>query len=306
MKKLLSVFLTAGILCAGAIFVEAQSTPDNPKPMPNTRPPRPPRGPNAARDRSVMDKFDEEDGADQKAAQSQRPIALIRKELKEKLKLSDDEKDNYKKLAGDKRANIARMISSFSCSTSLVVDLSDPRCSDNPDFVLVSYFSFRYKEYGESPWTDINLIEDNIAAGNKWQTLGFLADLGEEVEFGKIDSRSEEVKTLWEFREAEDMQEKTLQRAELEKGITAGGLLLSSKMKYQANHTYLVRTISYRMDGFYGVGFGFNWHNTDSLFVFKVVGVEEDRTVTIAWRKLLQKIAPVLEDKKEKKEQNGK
>jgi hypothetical protein len=231
-----------------------------------------------------------------------RPLSNIRKEIKEKLKLTDDDKDNYRLAAGDKKANITRILSAFSCSTSLIVDVSDPRCSENPDFFVGSYYSFRFKDYGESPWTDVGLIEDEITAGNKWHTIGYLIDLGDGVEFGKLDSRSEEIKSLWEFQQPETMQENAKQKADLESGFSSGKLFLTKKVKAQANHVYMLRTISFRLEGDgYFMRAGFNWHNTDSLFVFKILEMDTDKTLTVAWKRIFQKVAPILEDKNKDK-----
>ncbi len=230
-----------------------------------------------------------------------RPLSNIRRELKEKLRISDSEKDRYKLLAGDKKANIARILSSFSCSTTLVVDISDPRCLENPDFAIGSFYSFRYKDYGEGPWTDLSLIEDELNAGNKWHTVGFLSDLGNGVEFSTLNGKTEEIKTLRDFPPAETMAEKAKQKTELEEGRTSGGLFLTSKMKIRAGHVYMLRTISYRLEGggqmFIG---GFNWYNTDTLFIFKIVELDADKTATVAWKKISQKVAPVLTDKGKK------
>lgn len=304
MKKTFSVFLIILGLHLFAFSVFAQSP--GPTPRIRTRPYRSGTGEGNENSRRTVQATAASEDAEE-AVPNLRPLSSIRKEIREKLKLSDDEKDNYRKLAGDKKANVVRVISSFSCSTSLVVDLSDPRCSDNPDYSIVSYYSFRFRDFGESPWTDVSFIEDELTAGNKWQTAGFLADLGDAAEFGRLDSKSEEVKALWEFKEAVTVDEKSKQREELEKGFSFGNLFLGNKMKMLLNHTYLVRTISYRVENsFRGFGPGFSWHNTDSLFIFKVVGLDDDRTVTLAWKKIFQKIAPVLEEKKEKKDKDGK
>jgi len=231
-----------------------------------------------------------------------RPLSTIRKEIREKIKLTDADRDNYRKAAGDKKANIARILSSFSCSTALVVDVSDPRCQENPEFSVGSYYSFRYKDYGESPWTDLSLVEGQFSAGNKWHTVGFLADLGETIEFGKLDSKTEEIKRLWELPPAETLEEKTKQKTELENGFTTGDLFLTSKMKVQANHVYLLRTIAYRLDGgFQTFRAGFNWYNTDSLFIIKIVELDAEKNATVAWKKISQKVAPILADKEKEK-----
>lgn len=232
----------------------------------------------------------------------QRPLAVIRKEVREKVKLSNDEKDKYKMLAGDKKANVIRILSAFSCSTTMVVDISDPRCSENPDMAVVSYYSFRIKDYGESPWTDLSLVEDEFTAGNKWHTVGYIVDLGETADFAKLDADTEEIKALWEIPGAETYKEKAKQKAELEKGFTSGKLFLSSKVKLQVNHTYLLRTVAYRLDGgFAAFRGGFNWYNTDSLFVFKVAEFDTRRTATLIWKKIFQKVAPILTDKEKEK-----
>jgi hypothetical protein len=184
-----------------------------------------------------------------------------------------------------------------------VINVGDPRCLENPDLSVVSYYSFRAKDYSESPWTDISLSEGEMTAGNKWHTVGALADLGEAADFGKLDQQTDAVKSLWAMDVPETLEQKSKQKTDLEKGVTVGGLALSSRVTIQANHVYLVRTTSYRLEGNFNSGFigGFNWNNTDSLFAFKVLAIGPDKTATIAWKRLFQRVAPILKNKEEKK-----
>lgn len=226
----------------------------------------------------------------------------MHKEVREKLKITDEEKANYKKALNDSKANIVRLLSAFSCSTSLVIDMSDSRCSENPYYFEGSYYSFRYKDYGESPWMDLNLIEDEFTAGNKWNTVGFLVDLGDGADFSKLDENSKEIKALWQLPSAETLEEKTEQRTKLEKGFTYNEVFVTNKTKLQANHTYLLRTIAYRVEGGFAMfKSAFNWYNTDSLFVFKVAAFDDQRIATIGWKKMMQRVAPMLRDKEKEK-----
>ena len=230
------------------------------------------------------------------------PSPRMSKEVREKLKITDEEKANYKRALNDSKANIVRLLSAFSCSTSVVIDLSDPRCSENPYYFEGSYYSFRYKDYGESPWMDLNLIEEEFTAGNKWNTVGILVDLGDGADFGKLDESSKEIKALWELPCAETLEEKTEQKTKLEKGFTYNEIFVSNKTKLQANHTYLLRTIAYRVEGGFAMfKSAFNWYNTDSLFVFKVAAFDDQRIATIGWKKLMQRVAPMLRDKEKEK-----
>lgn len=295
-RAVLGILILAGaILFALSVVTETSSgqtnTPPDGKTFPDLRPGR----------ENSRNPAQFEDPAENIMA-GLRPLSDIRRDMKEKLKISDAEKNQYKSLVGDKKAIITRILSAFSCSTTLVVDLSDPRCSENPGFSVGSYYSFRYRDYGESPWTDISLTEDELNAGNKWHTVGILADLGEAVEFGKLNSKTAEIKMLREFPPAKSLPEKGKQKTELEAGFTAGNLFLTSKIKIQANHVYVLRTISYRLEGgYYMFVAGFNWYNTDSLFVFKVVKLDAEKNATVAWRKISQDIAPVLANKEEEK-----
>lgn len=303
MKKLLSRFLLTTIVLFGAGLIlaevaEAQVTTGDPAQrrvnIPKPPPPRP------MRTESTMDRMDstERIGESRYVDNRMRPLDAIRREIKEKLKISDDQKDNFRRLVGDKKARVARVMAAYSCSSSLVLDVSDPRCLENPDLQIVSYYSFRFKDYGEAPWTDVAFVEDDIVAGNKWHTTGMIVDLGTEADFVKLDEKSAEATSLWNFQEAENAEDKTQQKVDLESGIKSGQFVFRSKLKVQPNHTYMVRTISYRPGR--GLYAGFTWHNTDSIFVFKVMEVKEDRTMTLVWKKLLQKVAPVLETKRER------
>lgn len=297
MKKTLLYFLLIASFWAitetAHVYAQLEGTG---KPQLPVRPPPPRPTPIP----SVFERQDAQEriGESRYGSTNARPMDTIRKDIKDRLKISDDQRDSYRAQAGDKKARVARVFSSYSCSTSLVLDVSDPRCLENPDLQIVSYYSFRFKDYGEGPWTDVNFVEDNIVTGNKWHTTGLIVDLGTGADFAKIDEKSAEVSTMWNFPEAETIEDKVQQKVDLEDGIKSGEFVLRSKLKVQPNHTYIVRTISYRpRRGFYS---GFAWYNTDSIFVFKVMEVNENRTVTLVWKKLQQKVAPILESKRER------
>ena len=294
--KVFAPTLRALIVCAAALCLPApfyaQLPTQNPVNNPISRPDR--RGNNPIRVES-SDPIGEDLDRSQEAGY--RPVSRMQKAIKEKLRITDEEKTNYKRAVNDSKANIIRLLSAFSCSTALVVDLSDPRCADNPLFFAGSYYSFRYKDYGESAWTDLNLIEEEFTAGNKWNTVGLIVDLGEAADFSKLDENSKEIKELWDLPSAETLEEKTEQKTKLEKGFIYEEVFVSSKARLLPNHTYLLRTIGYRVDGGFSMfSNAFNWHNTDSLFVLKALDFQEQRA-TIAWKKLMQRVAPMLREK---------
>ncbi|HEV7642906.1 MAG TPA: hypothetical protein VGO50_03105 [Pyrinomonadaceae bacterium] len=233
----------------------------------------------------------------------ERPVSRLNKIVKDKLKITDGERAGYKKSLEDSKANITRLLSAFSCSTALVVDLSDPRCTDDAYLFEGSYYSFRYKGYGQSSWTDLSLIEGEFTAGNKWNTVGFIIDLGKKADFNRLDENAKEIRDLWELPSAETLAEKKEQRENLEKGFALEDVFVSSKAKFQIDHVYLLRTTTYRVEG--GMAMfrsAFNWYNTDSLFVLKAMDFDGRRTATIGWKRLLQRVAPLLKDKEKEKE----
>jgi hypothetical protein len=230
-----------------------------------------------------------------------RPVSRMSKIVKDKLKLTDEEKDSYKRSLGDSKANISRLLSAFSCSTALVVDLSDPRCTEDAYLFEGSYYSFRYKGYGQNRWTDMSLIEGEFNAGNRWNTVGFIIDLGKDADFNRLDEDSKEIRAMWQLPGAETLSEKAQQKEKLEKGFTSDEIFVSSKAKFQINHVYVLRTTTYRIQGDYAMfRNGFNWYNTDSLFIIKALDFDGQRTATIGWKRLMQRVAPMLKDKDDK------
>jgi hypothetical protein len=233
-------------------------------------------------------------------------LAELRREIKEKLRMTDEEKTNYKRSVDDPKANIIRILSAYSCNTSMVIDVSDARCADNPGFSSGSFFSFRFKDYGESPWTDLSLVEGEMTAGNKWHTIGMIADLG-DANFSALDDDSAQVQALWAVPSGETVGESNEMKKKLVDGIHCGDLLLTAKARMQPNHTYLLRTLTYRVsnDGGAWVN-GFNWYNTDSLFVFRVADFTDGRAATLIWKKLMQRVAPVLKEQDRNKDKDDK
>ncbi len=147
------------------------------------------------------------------------------------------------------------------------------------------------------------MIEGEFTAGNKWNTVGFIIDLGKDTDFNRLDENSKEIRYLWKLPSAETLAGKKEQRENLEKGFTFENISVSSKAKFQIGHVYLLRTTTYRvMDGTAMFRSAFNWYNTDSLFVLKAVDFDGQRTATIGWKRLLQRVAPLLKDKDKDKE----
>jgi hypothetical protein len=217
----------------------------------------------------------------------------LSKEVKRKIKIEDAEKAALKEAVNDKKANLLRMLTSLSCSTSRVVDVSDPRCAEDPEISFVSQYSLRLELYGENVWMDIALSEDEIIAGNKWHTQGLMIDLGDRA-MGEITNKSAEAVALWQMPRVKTVGEKAAQGKELESGagIKLGELVVKSRMKLAANRTYLVRTTSYGLKELFSI----NESNLDTLYAVRVLEMKPDRVITLAWKKLEQKFAPTLKD----------
>ena len=217
----------------------------------------------------------------------------IKKEVREKLKISDAERDEFRQIINDKKANIIRLMSEMPCDKRYTVDVKDERCSGNGQTLLVSFYSFRYKTYLNNILTDIQLTQGQFVAGNVKHTPGFLVDLG-NTDLNKVDLNSEAATVLLGLPKLKNLAEEADLNQKLAAGFAQGNVFISYHQKAELNHTYLIRTIAYRIEGE-----GASWFNVDSMYVFRVVKLDPDNTVTLAWKKIYEKEAPLLRSAKQ-------
>jgi len=214
------------------------------------------------------------------------PEYRVSSKAMKKTKFTDEEKESYKEAQKD-GVKLLKLFIAPKCAEKLVIDVSDKRCTENFDYIPISYYSFFDGIYGQL-YGELRILEDSLIAGSGQYVHGFLIDLGEE-EIGALDKKSPRVKKLAEYAIARTSGDADKQVAELEKGIDYENEILSSRKKIVPHHTYLMRIVAYAQSDEI-----MSPYNYDSLLAFKVEKLTDDGMAIILWKKLSEKTAPRL------------
>lgn len=206
-------------------------------------------------------------------------------------KFSDEEKLSFK----DAKTGGVKMLKLFiapKCAEKFVIDVSDPRCAENFEYIPVSYYSFFDGVYGQL-YGELRLLEGFLVAGSGRYIHGFLVDLGETADIGALDKKSPEVKKLADYAIAKTSDEADKQVEELLTGIKYEGDILSSQKKIAPNHTYLLRIVAYGLPDE-----TMSPYNYDSITALRIAKLTDDGMAVIFWKKLSEKTAPKLQKNK--------
>lgn len=221
-----------------------------------------------------------------------RPLSSIelKKVARQRIKLTDAEKQIYKPAAKADDLKILKIFSAPQCAEKrLVLDAGDEKCAAAADLLRISFYSFLTGFYGERIG-DFRVLEDDLIAGNGNYIHGFLVDLG-ETDISKIGKESVEVTALRDYPLARTMKEESAQRKDLENGVSYQNLSIRSKQKLKTGHIYLMRLVSYSFKGDW-----YNVYNKDSVYVLKVGELNKEQMAIILWKRLSEKSAPRLKD----------
>lgn len=206
-----------------------------------------------------------------------------------KTKFSDEEKESYKS-AKKNGVKILKLFIAPGCADKLTIDVSDPRCAENYDYIPISYYSFFDGVYGQL-FGEFRIVEDLVIAGNGQYVHGIFLDLG-ETEIALLDKKSASVIKLADYEIAKSTDDAAKQKTELENGISYDGETISSRKKIITNHVYLMRIIAYGQESE-----SISPYNYNSIVAFKVDKLTEDNMAIILWKKISEKTAPRLKGK---------
>ncbi len=228
-------------------------------------------------------------------------------EINEKLSAPAEYYGKYAEFLKAKNTGIARIFPDRDCDKGLVVSVQElERCSNTAQITGAgSLYSIRLSKMPDNlPFdvilgyigqSDIHFIGDKFVVGNK-TIQDIIADVG-DVNFADVTLESDSVKFLKNYKPSDSASKLDLQKQILAKGVSANGYSYSSSASVNLNETYVLRSIAYYYVN-YKYGYYKNFWNTDLTAAFKVVGQEKDGSVIILWKKLEQKDAPVLRNKK--------
>ena len=205
----------------------------------------------------------------------------IPQELKEKLKITEAEKIEFKEILKNSKAKIAKVWNS-PCKPEKVVDVRDTPCWNQFDFRFGSHFTFS----GEYTFTSFSLIEGEFWAGKYGPIHSLIVDLG-EVNFSQISKETKEVKQLNSFPLTYNVKDKKIESVS---GIQEfQDLKISDKLPAELKHVYLLRSVMFANSYIFTAnGDFFIPYRSEAVHAFQVVK-NEDNFITILWKKIESK-----------------
>jgi hypothetical protein len=202
--------------------------------------------------------------------------------------------------------------------TGLIRLLSDQGCQEDTRLLLASEFCIKYQSlYGASVYSfrinnymperfgDIVYKNDTLHTIGK-MTLGFLTDLGKDVELKDVSTQTAGAKYVFDFAPPETSSLIESAFRSFQEGVEAGGFKYQRSYRLEENHRYLLRSVAYQNNKKNKKSSAANDdllsdERKDVVIAFQVVRISgaKDGGVTLLWRELQRKnTAKVAMDKK--------
>lgn len=230
-------------------------------------------------------------------------------ELNEKWSVPKKYHEKYAGFLKNDKRGLSRILPDKNCGGGAVVTTAElERCANLPPVKGAgSLYSFRLNELPDYldvrgiqaaiAESDMHFVDGQLIVG-KGFTMDIITELG-RINIEDMDSKSPALKFLNKWKEARSGDEFEEQKLLLEEGINQDGYLFSNTVELKADTTYLLRSINYYANRTppTAVEYLLGFTHTDILVVFQVVGMEDDGSVVLLWKRLKINSAPVLKIK---------
>ena len=142
-----------------------------------------------------------------------------------------------------------------------------------------AYFSFHYRSHEYGWGSDISYDQGKLSVGFAGADYGIITDLG-DTPLDPIFAEDHRAMYLLQYEppsQERDARSEARKFGVYEGGVKVDGVLYGRYLPAHLNHTYLVRSIVYE--------------RSDVLVAFRIVSINEDGGLTIAW-KILKEFSP--------------
>ncbi|HMT07019.1 MAG TPA: hypothetical protein PKA82_03365 [Pyrinomonadaceae bacterium] len=153
-----------------------------------------------------------------------------------------------------------------------------------------SHYSFRNRHYVSSRLADVRLQKGKLHT-NGLLIQGLFVSLG-DVPVEGLALTTNGIDHLHSFLPDVSSPLAESQRLQLEKGLKLGDYTYYRNIELKKNHSYGLRLIAYASSR----KTLSSDHRVDLIAVFRVVAIEPDGSVTLVWRQLEERDAPMLKD----------
>jgi hypothetical protein len=235
-----------------------------------------------------------------------RNIFPIRKKpnSRQKKKLQPDSADltKYANFLSQPKTGIFRLFPDLGCEENPNVVKADKKCLEAiPES---SFYSFREKEHTAKYLSDIRL-KNNHFITDGILTNGFLVRLG-DVALENISLSTEALNFMQNYSAQADGAEAQKQITQMSRGIKSEKFLYRKAFPAAENTAYALRVVAFR-GSIYRTFRGYRYNllegdkRIDIMIAFRVVGKNEDGSVTLLWKELDRRDAPKFQFPKRKK-----
>lgn len=228
---------------------------------------------------------------------------LYRKPTKDELKVVAPDSDLRNKFADFLRredTGLFKFVVDYGCARNDKIVAATENCLKFTMPGAGNSYSFRTNNYRIRRLADLTFTGKSFYVTGIL-THGILVNIG-DVPLENITLQTAGTKFLSEFQPVSDLEKAVEIERELISGIKKDGFLYSRALSAVENTTYLLRSIAYNGKILRAVrGITYNELDFDKrkdvIIAFRVVRRDEDGSVTILWKELLEKDAPKLKRK---------
>ena len=232
---------------------------------------------------------------------------LYREPTKEELTAispNDEDRQKYADFLRQSDTGLVKLAVDSGCADDTRIVVVTPECLKYTMPGAGNSYSFRARNYR------LRRLADIIYSNNSFQSAGvslesIFVKIG-DVPLEKVDLQTKGLKFLVNFQPETDNNK----RREFDKGISEGffvdGFQYRRGLPSVENTTYVLRSVAY--DGFHmraAEGITYNEFDfdkrTDIIVAFRVVRKDSDGSLTILWKKLLEKKSPKMASRKRAK-----
>jgi len=134
-----------------------------------------------------------------------------------------------------------------------------------------AYYSFVLLTHAYGQGSDIELQQNRLSVGFAGYDYGLMAKAGNGP-LDEVNSETPSVRALADYKAAATEADARSEHRRIGAGANIGGVTVRSYLPVELNENYVLRSL--------------NYPDSDVLVVFKVVGKDEDGSVTILWKLL--------------------
>lgn len=174
------------------------------------------------------------------------------------------------------------------------------------------YFSFRQKDFTKSSWADIGFKGDWIFSLGIFNQ-GILVNLG-DAPLENLSLTDKGVRYLNNFQPSTDVRQADKQYAEFEHGVVDENLTYKQILPAETGKTYALRVVAYEADFYREIErkkkiiklYPLKGDLREDLIIaFRIIDRDSEGNITLLWRELQRKKAPVLSIPKQETNPEG-